>query len=136
MSGLYTYRWQKASKAFLALQPLCECPRCDAGRLRVTPATVVDHHVPHRGDLKLFWDKSNWRRLAKACHDSWKQQLERSGTVRGCDAQGVPVDPQHPWRLAVERARRAGGSELQDATQLDRTGPSTGSSAIGRKKGP
>ena len=32
-------------------------------------ATVVDHMVPHRGDEKLFWDRSNWRALCKRCHD-------------------------------------------------------------------
>ena len=37
--------------------------------------TVVDHIVPHRGDQKLFWDKSNWQPLCKACHDrkTWRE---------------------------------------------------------------
>ncbi|MGI6721758.1 MAG: HNH endonuclease [Anaerovoracaceae bacterium] len=26
--------------------------------------------VPHRGDQKLFWDRSNWQSLCKSCHDS------------------------------------------------------------------
>lgn len=123
MSGLYTYRWQKESKAFLAQQPLCECPQCDAGRKRVLVATVVDHHIPHRGDLTLFWDKSNWRRLAKACHDSWKQQLEKSGTVKGCDADGVPLDPRHPWRIAAEKVQRTPSGESKNGrgrSHLDR----------------
>ncbi|MGM9590559.1 MAG: HNH endonuclease signature motif containing protein, partial [Faecousia sp.] len=38
-----------------------------AGRL--TPATVVDHIIPHRGDRKLFWDESNWQPLCKDCHN-------------------------------------------------------------------
>ena len=66
----YTYRWQKASKAFLRAHPLCQCPDCDEGRIRATLSQVVDHHIPHRGDLELFWDQSNWRALAKPCHDS------------------------------------------------------------------
>lgn len=33
-------------------------------------ATVVDHIIPHRGDQKLFWDRSNWQALCKSCHDS------------------------------------------------------------------
>src|ERR1041384_5593455 len=64
----YTYRWVKASKRFLAEHPICQCEDCDEGRKRVTAATVVDHHVPHRGDQALFWDRSNWRALAKPCH--------------------------------------------------------------------
>ena len=94
---LYSYRWQKASKAFLAKHPLCECPHCDGGRIRTTLATVVDHKVPHRGDRGLFWDRDNWQPMGKACHDSYKARLERSGTVPGAGLDGVPVDPTHHW---------------------------------------
>lgn len=66
---LYTNAWARASKAFLAAHPLCQCEDCGDGRKRVTAATVVDHKVPHRGDRSLFWDSSNWQSMAKACHD-------------------------------------------------------------------
>ena len=36
----------------------------------VTPAAVVDHVLPHRGDWSLFWDESNWQPLCKPCHDA------------------------------------------------------------------
>ena len=72
----YTYEWQQASKAFLAEHPLCQCEDCDEGRKRVTAAEVVDHHVPHRGNPELFWNRYNWRAMAKACHDK-KTQRER-----------------------------------------------------------
>ena len=65
----YGARWQKASKAFLRAHPLCQCPDCDEGRQRLTVATVVDHKIPHRGDMVLFWDSSNWQSMAKTCHD-------------------------------------------------------------------
>lgn len=97
MAGLYDYRWQKARKAFLRDHPLCQCPHCDDGRKRVTPSEVVDHRVPHRGDPKIFWDMSNWQALSKACHDSYKQVLEKSGRTKGCDALGRPLDPRHWW---------------------------------------
>lgn len=29
----------------------------------MTPARVVDHITPHRGDVALFWDESNWQAL-------------------------------------------------------------------------
>ena len=35
----------------------------------VVKAAVGDHITPHRGDQKLFWDRSNWRSLCKQCHD-------------------------------------------------------------------
>lgn len=65
---LYGRRWKAASKAFLDARPLCECDGCRAAG-RVTAAEVVDHVVPHRGDEALFWDGSNWRPMAKRCHD-------------------------------------------------------------------
>ena len=62
----YDTRWRKARKAFLQLHPLCaECMK--EGKL--TPATVVDHIVPHRGAPRLFWDEKNWQPLCKDCHD-------------------------------------------------------------------
>jgi len=42
---------------------------CQAGKLRLTAANVVDHRIPHRGDEELFWDESNWQAMAKECHD-------------------------------------------------------------------
>lgn len=69
---------------------------CEAAG-KVEEATVVDHKVPHRGDQVLFWDQTNWQSLCKLCHDGEKQQLERSGTVRGCTDTGVPLDASHHW---------------------------------------
>jgi 5-methylcytosine-specific restriction enzyme A len=62
----YGSRWQRAAKAYLAAHPLCaECGR----QGRVTAAACVDHVVPHRGDMALFWAPSNWQPLCKRCHD-------------------------------------------------------------------
>ncbi|WP_366923858.1 HNH endonuclease [Metallumcola ferriviriculae] len=62
----YGNRWRKASKRFLKVNPLCKyCEK--EGKL--TPATVVDHIQPHRGDKTLFWDENNWQPLCKKCHD-------------------------------------------------------------------
>jgi len=90
----YTWAWRKASKAFLASHPICEY--CEA-RGDVTVSTLVDHRIPHRGDQKLFWDKTNWAASCKPCHDGDKQRLERSGVVLGCDEHGNPLDPNDPW---------------------------------------
>lgn len=65
----YTGKWDKARDGFLRQNPWCR--RCGK------PATVVDHIVPHRGDQKLFWDKSNWQPLCTNCHSSAKQREER-----------------------------------------------------------
>lgn len=90
----YGYRWQKAREGYLRKHPLCvEHDR----RGLVVPATVVDHIVPHGGDMKLFWDRNNWQGLCKECHDSWKQRLEKTGREAGCDVTGLPLDPNHHW---------------------------------------
>lgn len=62
------------AKQFLMAHPLCV--QCMAEG-RYVRATVVDHIVPHRGDQKLFWDRSNWQALCKAHHDK-KTGLEDS----------------------------------------------------------
>ncbi|WP_297505916.1 HNH endonuclease [Ferrovum sp.] len=62
----YGSRWQRARAVFLSYHPLCaECNRQD----RVTPASVVDHIKPHRGNQESFWDTKNWQSLCKPCHD-------------------------------------------------------------------
>lgn len=92
----YGRRWQKARAAFLRAHPLCAM--CAP---RVVAASVVDHIVPHRGDERLFWNETNWQPLCKTHHDSTKQALEKSGTMRGCDANGLPIDAAHPWNARV-----------------------------------
>ncbi|QCN96656.1 HNH endonuclease (plasmid) [Azospirillum argentinense] len=64
-----TARWRTLRAAQLAAHPLCQCEACDEGRRRITPATVVDHIRPHRGDEGLFFDPANLRSMAKPCHD-------------------------------------------------------------------
>jgi 5-methylcytosine-specific restriction protein A len=64
----YGWKWRKAREVFLSMHPLCECAECRALG-RILPASVVDHRTPHRGDITLFWDMSNWQALSKSCHD-------------------------------------------------------------------
>lgn len=56
----YDYQWQKARKSHLELYPLCTA----CGRL----ANTVDHIVPHKGNKRLFWDRSNWQSMCHSCH--------------------------------------------------------------------
>jgi 5-methylcytosine-specific restriction endonuclease McrA len=78
----------------------------NAGTLRVdgTPETnprridlVVNHKVPHRGDQRLFWDRSNWERLCHDDHDITAQREEHGRVTNGADANGRPLDVTHPW---------------------------------------
>ena len=84
---------------------------------RTTPATVVDHIVPHRIADALrskdgaqisaararFWDASNWQSLCATCHDGAKAQQESSGVMRGHDADGMPLDLGSHWRVSDGR---------------------------------
>ncbi len=55
-----TYRWKTFSKDFLKSHPFCYI--CGA------KSQVVDHIVPHRGDLSLFYDVNNVQTLCASCH--------------------------------------------------------------------
>lgn len=71
----YGYKWQKASKGFLAKNPLC----AEHGRRgEVEAATEVDHIIPHKGDMALFWNRANWQSLCHSCH-STKTATEDGG---------------------------------------------------------
>lgn len=64
----YDHRWRKARLEFLLMHPICAM----CGQ----PATVVDHIKPHRGDDRLFWDRTNWQALCRTCHNRHKQREE------------------------------------------------------------
>ena len=97
---LYDKRaWRRRRAAFLGRNPYCAM--CQAVG-KTTLATVVDHVQAHQGDVVKFWDESNWQSLCKVDHDAAKAELERTGRVRGCDADGRPFDPNHLWNRPTE----------------------------------
>lgn len=65
----YTWRWEKARALFLAKNPLCR-PCSLKKPPQLTPATVVDHIVDHKGDQVLFWAEGNWQPSCQSCHDA------------------------------------------------------------------
>ena len=72
--SLYDAWWRKARAAFIAANPFCVmCAREGRDAL----AGVVDHIVPHKGNVALFRDPSNWQGLCLTCHNSSKQSQER-----------------------------------------------------------
>lgn len=62
----YNARWRKARQVWLDKYPWCAYCLL---RNRFEAANVVDHIIPHKGDMKLFWDQDNWQSLDKKCHD-------------------------------------------------------------------
>ena len=75
----YDRRWRVASKAFLRKHPLCVM--CEAEGKTVL-ATVVDYKVPHKGDMVLFWERTNWQGLCGEDHNR-KTAKEDGGFGRG-----------------------------------------------------
>ena len=67
-----TPMWVKSRRAFLDDPQHAVCACCGQHL-----STVVDHIHPHRGDLVLFWERSNWQGVCKVCHD-WKTAVEQS----------------------------------------------------------
>lgn len=74
----YDHRWRKESKAFLAVNPWCK----NLGEGCTLLAELVDHWVPHRGDMVLFWRREGWVGLCSHCHNVHKARMENAGPER------------------------------------------------------
>ena len=85
--------WQKLRKHFLMNNPLCDFCLVDG---RFTQATVVDHIIPHKGNMKIFLE-GPFQALCETHHNSTKQREEKSGSKVGGDVKGEPFDPKHHW---------------------------------------
>jgi len=58
--------WRRERQEYLKENPLCvECKK----KGKLIEATVVDHIIPHKGDVKLFKDRSNWQSLCTRHHN-------------------------------------------------------------------
>jgi 5-methylcytosine-specific restriction endonuclease McrA len=83
-------KWRKLRKSVLARDPLCR--HCWTRGLRVI-AVHVDHINNDPSDNRM----SNLQGLCPSCH-SRKTQADMGKRVRyGCDVNGMPTDPSHPW---------------------------------------
>lgn len=72
-------------------EPLCRMCRAKG---RVTEAKHVDHIIPiEQGGTD---DPDNLQSLCISCHAE-KTAKDRNYTPKGCDANGNPTDPRHPW---------------------------------------
>lgn len=88
----YDRRWRKLRLRVLRDEPLCRFCKQQG---RTTLAQVVDHIVPKReGGTDA---RENLQPLCAPCHDSIKAAMEKGGVVRGCDINGLPLDPGHHW---------------------------------------
>jgi 5-methylcytosine-specific restriction protein A len=65
----HTQDWKTLRFIVLGAQPVCV--DCKTG-----PATEVDHVIPHRGNMALFWDRQNLQGLCRTCHGRKTQRGE------------------------------------------------------------
>jgi 5-methylcytosine-specific restriction protein A len=94
----YTRDWDIARSNYLVFNPWCVmCNQI---------ATVVDHIVPHKGSMTLFWDKANWQSLCRTCHSSTKQSIEHKGYDKAIGVDGWPTDARHPANKKGHRGGR------------------------------
>ena len=89
-----TKLWRRLRHYQLLKEPLCKyC--ADIGQ--ITPATIVDHIEPHKGNEALMFNADNLQSLCKQCHDKVKATVERKGYLIGCDINGIPSDSNSHW---------------------------------------
>lgn len=92
-----TAGWAAIRKRQLARAPFCYCG---------APATEVDHikRIKEGGAKR---DADNLQSLCHR-HHSEKTNAEKAGRAwikRGCDADGMPLDPAHPWHPGGVQSR-------------------------------
>lgn len=88
----YTWKWREARAAFLSEHPLC---REHERRGELAAATVVDHIKPHRGDMALFWSRSNWQPLCAACHSAKTAREDGGfGNTKKTNLGSAPTQPR------------------------------------------
>jgi hypothetical protein len=99
--------WRRLRYAHRKAHPLCR--RC--GRR----AEHIDHIIDIRTAPERRLDWTNLQALCQACHNA-KTASDRTGQPMrphgGCDIDGNPTDPNHPWRAmqpGVGESRGRGG---------------------------
>ena len=85
--------WRTLRASVLREHPLCVLCR-----------TAVASEVDHRDDDPTNNERSNLSACCKPCH-SRKTNADRGHKVAwGCDVNGMPLDPSHPWNLEKSQA--------------------------------
>jgi 5-methylcytosine-specific restriction endonuclease McrA len=83
--------WRRLSQHKLQQQPLCEaCLR--AGRIE--PAVHVDHIIDLNDGGDLLPALEGLMSLCLSCHSL---KTATGNAFKGCDINGMPLDPAHPW---------------------------------------
>ncbi|MCW0047199.1 HNH endonuclease [Brevundimonas sp. BT-123] len=116
-----TAAWQRLRKAKLSETPLCET--C-AMRGRRVIAEHVDHVVSIASGGYAFPALDWLRSLCPPCHSIKTNALDRAGgkgvAIKGCGADGLPLDPNHPF-LAGDNPLQGRGAVDQRPAAANKT---------------
>lgn len=101
-----TAAWQRLRRLKLSETPLCET--C-ALRGRKVIAEAVDHIVSIASGGDAFPLLDGLRSLCTPCHSTKTNAIDRRGgkgvAIKGCDVNGLPLDPDHPFMGEVSPSR-------------------------------
>lgn len=92
-----TKAWREARTRRLALDGgMCTVPGCGCA------AVIVDHLKPR--SLNILDMRSLCRTHDNQVKEGANGRRRNGGclTVKGCDANGVPLDPGHPWHKGLK----------------------------------
>ncbi len=109
-----TARWQRLRKAKLSESPLCEtCER----RGQKVEAQHVDHIIAIAAGGPAFPSMEGLRALCGSCHSIKTNALDRAGgkgvAIKGCDVDGLPLDPDHPFLTGGDAPLQGRGAVSQ-----------------------
>lgn len=99
-----TANWARLRKAHLSVEPFC---RGCAAIGRTVAANTVDHIVPVSDGGHPFPGHEGLASYCPACHSAKTARGIEAGAARsskprrGCDANGNPLDPSHPWKKSL-----------------------------------
>lgn len=107
----WTTQWQRLRYAHLSIEPACRSCR-ERGRLVM--ANTVDHVIPISKGGPAFPDHEGLASYCGPCHSAKTARGDEAGAIKttkprkGCNADGSPLDPSHPWHEKSLRADQSG----------------------------
>jgi 5-methylcytosine-specific restriction protein A len=111
-----TKTWQRLRRLKLSSEPLCEgCAEMGT----VTPANTVDHKTPISQGGDPFPPLDQLASYCASCHSAKTVRGTEAGAVRtrkprrGCNVDGSPIDPNHPWNPRSTKASDIDGKSLR-----------------------
>jgi 5-methylcytosine-specific restriction enzyme A len=95
-----TNQWQRLRRAHLSIEPLCR--GCQAIG-KIVRANTVDHVKAISDGGPAFPGHDGLASYCPSCHSAKTARGTEAGAFnstkprKGCDANGNPLDPAHPW---------------------------------------